>query len=152
MSAAGLLTRLQAAGVHLELVPNRPDAVVARPRALLSDELRAEIVAHKAELVAALRARSGTRRTCATCRHRSRVGTCKDPVAAGLAEEFLIVWPDARHAKTCAAWRRNPAEAIVAIYIAAAKRGWRRPEVDAWLRDADADPDAVLDVLKATTG
>jgi len=49
-------------------------------------------------------------RACTACRHRSRVGTCIEPVAAGLAEHHAIRWPGPLHAATCPAFneRRPP--------------------------------------------
>lgn len=88
-----------------------------------------------------------TDRSCANCRHRSRYGTCLQPVAAGLAKRFSIRWPEPGHGANCAAWKRNPFEAQVLVHIEAARRGWNATERAAWMADADADPDAVLDVL-----
>jgi hypothetical protein len=45
-----------------------------------------------------------TVRSCADCLNRSRFGTCREPVAAGLAEEFTLVWAEPEHAATCLAW------------------------------------------------
>jgi len=36
------------------------------------------------------------------------VGTCAQPVAAGLREHFGIVWPDPTHAATCPAHTARP--------------------------------------------
>lgn len=87
---------------------------------------------------------------CADCRHLSRVKTCTTPVAAGLltaAEGFGIAWPPAGYGATCQAWRRNPAEAVLAVYTAAGRGGWPDALMHQWLSDADEHPDAVLDVM-----
>ena len=47
-------------------------------------------------------------RTCRACTHRLPVGTCAQPVAAGLREHFGIVWPDPTHAATCPAYSAKP--------------------------------------------
>jgi hypothetical protein len=86
-------------------------------------------------------------RGCASCRHRSRVGTCKEPVAAGLSPQFSICWPEPGYGTTCAAWKRNPADAIVAVLTAAGRNGWPDKLMHQWLEDANTWPEAVLDVL-----
>jgi hypothetical protein len=88
-------------------------------------------------------------RCCASCRHRSRVGTCREPVAAGLLPEFAITWPEPGHGATCKAWSRSPAQAIVAVFAAAGRDGWPADLLHQWLRDADQHPEAVLDVLSS---
>jgi hypothetical protein len=90
--------------------------------------------------------------SCATCRHRSRVGTCRVPVAAGLltaAEGHGIVWPAVGYGTTCPAWTRSPAQAVVAVLTAAGRGGWPDELMRQWLRDADQHPDAVIDVLRS---
>ena len=47
-------------------------------------------------------------RTCAACSHRLPVGTCSQPVQAGLREHFGIVWPPEGHAATCPAFAARP--------------------------------------------
>ena len=86
-------------------------------------------------------------KSCTSCWHRSSHGTCREPVAAGLADLFMIVWPEPGHGATCPAWRRDPYEAQTLVLIEAARRQWNAAERDARLTDADADPGAVLDVL-----
>lgn len=49
------------------------------------------------------------RRTCADCLHLLRRGTCGEPVAAGLAESFGILWAPAGHATSCRAYMPKPA-------------------------------------------
>lgn len=91
-------------------------------------------------------------RSCTSCRHRSRYGTCLQPVEAGLAKRFSIRWPEPGHAATCAAWRRDPYEAQTMVLIESARRNWSAIERNAWLADADADPAAVLEVLHGWRG
>ena len=43
-------------------------------------------------------------RSCSCCVHRLRRGTCAEPVAAGLAQSFEILWPPAGYAERCAAF------------------------------------------------
>lgn len=50
-------------------------------------------------------------RTCTACAHRTRAGTCGEPVLAGLADHFAIRWPPAGHATRCAAFERQQATA-----------------------------------------
>jgi len=75
------------------------------------------------------------------------VGTCKEPVAAGLSRQFSIGWPEPGYGATCAAWKRNPADAIVAVLTAAGRNGWPDKLMHQWLEDANTWPEAVLDVL-----
>ena len=42
--------------------------------------------------------------TCADCRNLLQRRTCAEPVAAGLAERFTIIWPTPEHAQRCAAF------------------------------------------------
>jgi len=78
----------------------------------------------------------------------SRVKTCTEPVAAGLLHRFGIVWPEPGRGATCPAWRRNPAEATLAVLVAAGRGGWSDELMHQWLADADAHPEATLDVLR----
>ena len=48
---------------------------------------------------------------CRACAHRLRAGTCSEPVAAGLAEAFTVVWPPAGHGAGCPAFRRLGSDA-----------------------------------------
>lgn len=50
-------------------------------------------------------------RTCRSCMHRLRAGTCGEPVEAGLAERFTVTWPPAGHATCCPAFQRLGADA-----------------------------------------
>jgi len=43
-------------------------------------------------------------RSCSRCAYQLRRGTCAEPVAAGLAQSFEILWPPAGHAQTCPAF------------------------------------------------
>ena len=43
-------------------------------------------------------------RSCSRCAYHLRRGTCAEPVAAGLAQSFEILWPPAGHAQTCPAF------------------------------------------------
>lgn len=50
-------------------------------------------------------------RTCASCTHLLRHGTCCEPVDAGLSPSFETVWPPAGHAAGCSAYSsKAPAE------------------------------------------
>lgn len=88
-------------------------------------------------------------KSCLSCRHRSRVGTCRAPAAAGLTPAFEIVWPEPAHGTRCAAWSLSPAEATVAVLTAAGRGGWSNEVMHAWLRDADENPRVVLDALRS---
>ncbi len=87
--------------------------------------------------------------SCSTCRYLSRVKTCREPVAAGLLSSFGIVWPEPGRGATCPTWRRNPADAVMAVLVAAGRGGWSDAQMHRWLADADEHPDAVLDALRA---
>jgi hypothetical protein len=96
------------------------DKLTVTPASRLTDELRNQLRANKAELVAALTATSearrvstegepvNARRRCANCRHVLYHGTCGEPVAAGLAERFEICWPPRGHAGKCRAFSAKP--------------------------------------------
>lgn len=84
---------------------------------------------------------------CCTCRHRSHVNTCRQPVEAGLTTTFEIYWPDPGHGATCPAWRRFTWDATAQVLVSAVANGWTEAEREAWLADADQDPAAVLDLL-----
>lgn len=104
MTPAALLTTLRARGVHVAVLDG--DRLGVWPRAALDDGLRAELRAHKAEVVALLRRQapadgSCTLRPCPTC--GSAVfwradGTCELRCAA------CVPCPDPR----CAAWYTSP--------------------------------------------
>lgn len=85
---------------------------------------------------------------CANCRHRSRVGTCREPVASGLTTTFEIHWPEPGYGATCTAWTLSPVEATVAVLTAAGRGGWSDELMHQWLKDADAYPEATLDALR----
>jgi hypothetical protein len=93
MGARDLLCELTGAGFHVEAAG---DKLVIRPASKLTDELRAALREAKPELLLAL-----TRTTCTGCRHLGRARTCLQPVEAGLADSFTIVWPPKGHAATC---------------------------------------------------
>jgi hypothetical protein len=42
--------------------------------------------------------------SCRPCAHRSRHSTCLEPVKAGLADSFVIVWAPSGYAKKCPAF------------------------------------------------
>lgn len=91
-------------------------------------------------------------RSCTDCRHLSRVKTCTAPVDAGLLPTFGIVWPEPSRGAVCPVWRRNPADAVVAVLTAAGREGWPEALMHQWLTDAAEDPEAVLDVIRAGGG
>lgn len=101
--------------------------------------------------LATVASNSKTAQSCATCRHRTVHGTCREPVAAGLSRRFAIRWPEPGHGATCPAWKRDPYEAQTLVHIEAVRRLWTAAERDAWLADADDDPAAVIDALRAAT-
>ena len=43
---------------------------------------------------------------CRPCMHRTRAGSCGDPVRAGLTEEWGVAWPDIGY--ECRAFERRP--------------------------------------------
>ncbi len=88
-------------------------------------------------------------RSCTSCRHLSHVKTCTQPVAAGLLDSFAITWPEPGRGVTCPAWRRNPADAVLAVLVAAGRGGWSDTLMHQWLADAGAHPEATLDALRA---
>lgn len=47
-------------------------------------------------------------RSCARCVHFSRKRTCLRPVAAGLAEYFMLIWPEPGQAVSCPAFEPKP--------------------------------------------
>ena len=111
MSAADLLQRLRLEGFGLTVDGNR---LIVTPGSELTDARRALIRQHKLALLVLLsewpdeaQHEDDDERTCANCRHRLRLGTCGEPITAGLLTEkrgFGIVWPDPGHAATCPAW------------------------------------------------
>lgn len=108
MTAAALLRDLADAGVHVEAADG---SLVVVPASKLSDGHRASLRALKPELLALL---SGAPRTCTTCTHRLRAGTCAVPEQSGLipaGSGFGIFWPPAAHAATCPAWCAKPTSA-----------------------------------------
>lgn len=146
MGAADLLERVRSAGFVLDVAD---DKLLVTPASKLTDELRAELRQSKPELLALLKPQ--TAQSCATCRHLSRVRTCRQPVAAGLLAEFGISWPAPVYGVTCPAWSMNPAEATMAVLVAAGRGGWSDQQMHAWLADAEAHPEAVLDALRTGT-
>ncbi len=65
--------------------------LAVRPRERLTDDLRAMLVQHKAEIVGLLRQREQPMSACADCRHRSAFGNCGVPILAGLTTRFELV-------------------------------------------------------------
>lgn len=49
-------------------------------------------------------------RACVDCRHCSRVGSCLEPVSAGLASHHCIRWPRPMHAARCPAFEPRAQE------------------------------------------
>ena len=96
MGARDLLCELTGAGFHLEAAG---DKLVIRPASTLTDDIRAAEREAKPDLMALL-----TAATCNGCRHLGRFRTCVEPVAAGLASSFIIIWPPKGHAATCPAF------------------------------------------------
>jgi len=110
MGARDLLGELAAAGFNL-----RADSgsLVISPWSKLTADMLGALRACKPELLALLadaESRSSAPTvsssgiTCAGCQHLLRRGTCAEPVAAGLARSFGIIWPPAEHATTCASY------------------------------------------------
>lgn len=71
-------------------------------------------------------------RTCKTCTHLTRHGTCGVPVAAGLAQRFGIRWPAPEQAASCPAYAE------------------RQPQPQQWPHDpaSDAECAAMLDRIR----
>lgn len=104
MDARNLYAQLLGAGLKLSL---NADRLRVAPSEALNDEYRAAIRTHRAELMALVVDAAGAPRGCADCRHLLRVGTCYEPVAAGLVDSFGIVWPPDEYGKTCSAFDRK---------------------------------------------
>ena len=143
MGAADIFTRLKAGGFRLRL---SGETLMISPSSKLTDDLRAKLRESKSELLALLKTQPV--QMCTTCRHLSRVNTCRDPVSAGLLPSFGIVWPEPNYGVGCSAWSLNPAEAVLAVIVAAGRGGWTDEQMHCWLADANADPVAVLDALR----
>ena len=88
MGAADLLQRLEAAGLRLEPGPDL--TVVVAPRVLLTDGLRAEIRAHKPELIEALQKRAAS----PTLRETLRATITRACTARGDDEENRVALID----------------------------------------------------------
>ena len=116
MAARDLLHDLQASGFTLEVAAGK---LMVTPASALTDDMRAGVRACKPELMALLAGplladdrhsvdhHVVVAQRCAYCHHLTRVGTCAEPVIAGLLTAevgFGIVWPPAAHAATCPAF------------------------------------------------
>lgn len=130
MGAPDFLLQVRASGFTLGVSDNK---LLVTPASRLTAELRASLRAHKDELVVLLahdslvapvgdggllpdadgdQRRVAAEVTCAGCAHRLRHGTCGQPVEAGLAERFVIVWAPGGHGAVCVARRHTtPARA-----------------------------------------
>ena len=121
MGARAVLEDLRGAGLSVNLID---DKIVVAPKAKLTDPLREAIRAYRDDLAILLKP-SGTdvtpmakaafaeTRACAGLRH----GTCGEPVAAELAEKFVIVWAPEGHADICPAYSaKAPADASRSAY------------------------------------
>ena len=71
-------------------------------------------------------------RTCADCRHRLPHGTCGEPVAAGLAQNFAIAWPPAGYGASCAAFTPKPAPEAAGRAYALTKAQGDVAHAEAW--------------------
>ena len=108
-TVAELLAAAAAAGV--ELIPTA-DRIKLRGPAGAVQRLLPMVRERKPELLEALAepvAAPAPDRTCRDCANRTRAGTCAEPVRAGLARRFGIVWPAPAHAARCAAYEARGA-------------------------------------------
>lgn len=108
-TVAELLAAAHAAGVRLDASDGRiklrgPAAAVQRLLPMVR-ERKPELLEALAEPVAA----PAPGRTCRDCANRTRSGSCAEPVRAGLARRFSIVWPAPAHAARCAAYEARGA-------------------------------------------
>lgn len=109
MGAPDLLQQLRGAGLSINV---RGDKLVVTPASLLTDADRAAIRSLKLELVELVLGRGRPHgdqdttndRACLACRHCGEYRNCVEPVAAGLASKFSIVWPPEAHATLCPAF------------------------------------------------
>ena len=109
MTARELLNDLAELGFNITA---EGDKLVVSPWSKLTDDLLVALRAAKPELLALASATPGrsvdlvraSARTCSSCAHLLRRGTCAEPVIAGLAEWFGIRWPPAGHAARCHAY------------------------------------------------
>ncbi len=110
MTAAELLADLRDRGFSVEADADR---LLVSPRSRLTDDDRERIRQVLQELLAALReplhvlADTDVAIDCGACRHQSRRRTCLQPVAAGLVDEFEIVFTEllpAAQAAQCPAY------------------------------------------------
>lgn len=108
-TVAELLAAAHAAGVRLDASDGRiklrgPAGAVQRLLPMVR-ERKPELLEALAEPVAA----PAPDRTCRDCANRTRSGSCAEPVRAGLARRFSIVWPAPAHAARCAAYEARGA-------------------------------------------
>lgn len=114
MGAHDVLDRLAAAGLTVRADNDR---LFVRPADRLNDNILAALRAAKPELLALLAgdrtlpatSAPATDRTCAGCAHLTRRKTCAEPIAAGLADHFSILWPEPGRATRCPAFDPKPA-------------------------------------------
>lgn len=144
MGAFDILHHLRERGLTIE--PGEPGRVIVRPASKLTDDLREQIRAHKAELIdmlaadkaaAPARPRPASTTSCATCIHATQARTCGEPEAAGLADQFRVVWLDliGHHGATCPAHQardqRRPHEDVPRLTPAKQRAviGWDEGEI-----------------------
>jgi hypothetical protein len=99
-----VLSYLQSRGFRLRLTPAGAIGVAPSERLAAADvEL---IRTHRAGLIALLSG-SALVQSCWSCAHRTKVKTCSEPEAAGLADRFCLVWIEhiGDHGLTCKAYR-----------------------------------------------
>lgn len=155
MGAPDILLYLREHGLTVEYC--EPGSVVVRPASKLTPDLREQIRAHKAELIGMLTvdrvmasapSQPSPATSCGTCTHRTPARTCGDPVAAGLADHFTLIWVDliGGHGAGCpvhqAREQRQPQEALPRLTPGQVREviGWDEAELaraSRYMRQAD---------------
>ena len=157
MDAPELLHHLRDAGLVLTLTP--ADGLHVAPRKALTEDLRVAIRAQRDALVLALlsahadlagpqseqrrgssqdsqdsQGHPGTKTiaSCTGCLHLLPHGTCGEPVAAGLAQNFAIAWPPAGYGASCAAFTPKPAPEAAGRAYALTKAQGDVAHAEAW--------------------
>ncbi|MDZ5457891.1 hypothetical protein [Azohydromonas lata] len=114
MHATELLRGLHRAGFVLAL--GHEDKLLVTPASRLTEMDRAEIRAHRDDLVRLLTkpnsalAATADAENCVTCMHRTRADVCGRPVEAGLASHFEVFFCDTLPGAGvgCPAWSARP--------------------------------------------
>lgn len=104
MTPPEVLASLLSRGFRLRLTPAGAIGITPSERLTAADV--ALIRTHRAGLVTLL-AGTALAQSCWSCEHRTKVKTCSEPEAAGLADRFRLVWIEhiGDHGLTCQAYR-----------------------------------------------